>query len=176
LKYKGVASITCKTDRKIYCICTDDIRVEGQLGILLCVCGVGEVLASLPEAGVLVIGGEVKVGLCWGVDGEGRLMCPPGLESGDLTEPSPNTANLASLKKWADEAHLDPNDPRNTKFLSLLQSVPTTTTTGTEVHRPVFRLRQLHEKERFVSDEEFATERRFALLEHRQQGVRPTIK
>jgi hypothetical protein len=175
LKYKGVASITCKTDRKIYCICTDDIRVEGQLGILLCVCGVGEVLASLPEAGVLVIGGEVKVGLCWGVDGEGRLMCPPGLESGDLTEPSPNTANLASLKKWADEAHLDPNDPRNTKFLSLLQSVPTTTTTGTEVHRPVFRLRQLHEKERFVSDEEFATERRFALLEHRQQG-HPELK
>ena len=64
-------------------------------------CGVGEVLASLPEAGVLVTGGEVKVGLCWGVDGEGRLMCPPGLESGDLTEPYPNTANLASLKKWA---------------------------------------------------------------------------
>ncbi|CAI8044918.1 Coiled-coil and C2 domain-containing protein 2A [Geodia barretti] len=102
-------------------------------------------------------------------------MCPPGLESGDLTEPYPNTANLASLKKWADEAHLDPNDPRNTKFLSLLQSVPTTTTTGAEVHRPVFRLRQLHEKERFVSDEEFAKERRFALLEHRQQG-HPELK
>ena len=42
----------------------------------------------------------MKVGLTWGVDGEGRVMCPPGLESG-AREPSPNTANLASLKKWA---------------------------------------------------------------------------
>ena len=74
---------------------------------------------------------------------------------------------------YVDEAHLDPNDPRNAKFLSLLQSVPITTTTTTT--QTIFRLRQLHEKERFVGDEEFANERRFALLEHRQQGVSSAI-
>ena len=67
-----------------------------------------------------------------------------------------------------EEARLDPNDPRNMKFLHLLQSVPTTTD---ESVAKVFRLKLLHEKERLVSDEEFARERRFALLEHRHRGV-----
>ena len=67
-----------------------------------------------------------------------------------------------------EEACLDPNDPRNAKFLDILQSVPAT---GAEEVEGAFRLRRLHEKERFVSDEVFANERRFALLEHRQNGV-----
>ena len=67
-----------------------------------------------------------------------------------------------------EEACLDPNDPKNAKFLDVLQSVPLTSSATTE---SVCRLRQLHDKERFVSDEEFANERRFVLLEHRQQGV-----
>ena len=67
-----------------------------------------------------------------------------------------------------EEAHLDPNDPRNMKFLHLLQSVPTTS--DDSISR-VFRLKLLHEKERLVSDEEFARNRRFSLLEHRHRGV-----
>ena len=59
----------------------------------------GEILHSVPEVGVLVTGGEVRVGLWWGVDGEGRVMCPPGLES--VEEASPHMGNLAALKKWA---------------------------------------------------------------------------
>ena len=70
-----------------------------------------------------------------------------------------------------EEARLDPNDPRNMKFLHLLQSVPTTSDEGTA---RVFRLKLLHEKERLVSDEEFARDRRFALLEHRHSGVSPS--
>jgi coiled-coil and C2 domain-containing protein 2A len=100
-------------------------------------------------------------------------MCPPWLDS--VREPSPNTTNLLSLKKWAEEARLDPNDPRNAKFLSLLQSVPATTEEGGAMPVNVFRLWQLHEKERFVSDEEFANERRFALLEQRNLG-HPELK
>ena len=74
----------------VFCVC-----------VCVCVCVVGERLVSLPGSGVLVTGGEVRVGLSWGVDEEeeGRVMCPPGLET--AREPSPNMANLASLRKWA---------------------------------------------------------------------------
>ena len=60
---------------------------------------VGEMLPSMPEVGVLVTGGEVKVGVCWGVGEGGRIMCPTGLES--VRDPTPTTGNLTALKKWA---------------------------------------------------------------------------
>ena len=67
----------------------------------------------------------------------------------------------------AEESRIDPNDPKNIKLLHLLQSVPTTD----EGAGNVFVLQQLHDRERLVGDDEFARDRRFALLEHRQQGV-----
>ena len=74
------------------CICI------GKCVLFSALCA-GEMLHSVPEVGVLVTGGEVRVGLWWGVDGEGRIMCPPGLES--VEETSPHMGNLAALKKWA---------------------------------------------------------------------------
>ena len=71
----------------------------GKVCTVFCSLCTGEILHSVPEVGVLVTGGEVKVGLWWGVDGEERVMCPPGLES--AKETSPHTGNLAALKKWA---------------------------------------------------------------------------
>ena len=65
----------------------------------------GESIASLPESGILVTGGEVMVRVCWGEDEEGRVMCPPPQRPDSVDERTPNTTNLMVLKKWAGEVN-----------------------------------------------------------------------
>ena len=66
-----------------------------------------------------------------------------------------------------EQSHLDPNDPRNSSLLRLVESIPS----GFEEERH-FRLVAIDSIQRFCCDEEFDNNRRFKLLELRHQGVR----
>ena len=66
-----------------------------------------------------------------------------------------------------EQSHLDPNDPRNSSLLRLVESIPS----GFEEGRH-FRLVAIDSIQRFCCDEEFDNNRRFKLLELRHQGVR----
>ena len=65
-----------------------------------------------------------------------------------------------------EQSNLDPNDPRNSSLLRLVESIPTS---SEETHH--FRLVVIDDVQRFCRDEEFDNNRRFKLLQLRHQGV-----
>ena len=66
----------------------------------------------------------------------------------------------------AERSRLDPNDPRNSELLRLIESVPS----SAELEN-YFRLIDVDDVERFVRDEVMENDRRFTLLQLRDQGV-----
>ncbi len=69
-----------------------------------------------------------------------------------------------------ENSRLDPNDPRNAKLLKLIESIP-----YSSEQAAYFRLVTVDDAERLISDEEFTSDRRFILLNFRDQGVISTI-
>ena len=70
-----------------------------------------------------------------------------------------------------EQSNLDPNDPRNSSLLRLVESIPTS---SEEAHH--FRLVVVDVVQRFCQDEEFDNNRRFKLLQLRHQGVSDLAK
>ena len=65
-----------------------------------------------------------------------------------------------------ERSRLDPNDPRNSELLRLIESVP-----SSSEQENYFRLIDVDDVERFVRDETMENDRRFTLLQLRDQGV-----
>ncbi|XP_064382985.1 coiled-coil and C2 domain-containing protein 2A-like [Halichondria panicea] len=134
--------------------------------------GSGQPHPVLPEEGVLLTSGVVKVGAYWGVDNSGRSLCPPGLSqptaySSDAISSLGMTgiADLQAVKRWIERSRLDPNDPRNAELLHLLESIPASSEETSH-----FRLVDVDSALRFMGDEEFEGDRRFTVLRSRHDG------
>ena len=70
------------------------------------------------------------------------------------------------LFPFTERSRLDPNDPRNSELLRLIESVP-----SSSEQENYFRLIDVDDVERFVRDETMENDRRFTLLQLRDQGV-----
>ena len=79
------------------------------------------------------------------------------------------TSPFTILSPSLERSRLDPNDPRNAQLLRLIESVPNSA--DLDVY---FRLIDVDDLERFVVDELFENDRRFTLLQLRDQGVSTT--
>ena len=94
-------------------------------------------------------------------------------------------ADLQEVKKWigtctkssqhhlsqrttcfTERSRLDPNDPRNAELLQLVESIP-----NSADQKNYFRLTDVDAAERFVADDLMENNRRFTLLQLRDQGV-----
>lgn len=66
---------------------------------------------------------------------------------------------------FVEETRLDPNDPRNTKLLSLVDSI--------RHSQPsiYFNLVDVDVEQMFISDKDFSSDRRCMMLHFRDQGV-----
>ena len=87
-----------------------------------------------------------------------------------------------------EESHLDPNDPRNFELLDLAKVTTPTCHTHSLMscslsHQNVssaptneyFRLQAMDSVERFVSDHQFTSDKRFTLLQLREQRVSDSV-
>ena len=70
-----------------------------------------------------------------------------------------------------ERSRLDPNDPRNAELLQLVASIPSSAEQET-----YFRLVDVDDVERFVPDSLIESDRRFTLLQLRDQGVHTLMK
>ncbi|KAL5457110.1 hypothetical protein EMCRGX_G034349 [Ephydatia muelleri] len=136
--------------------------------------GSGQALPAFPDAGILTTSGMLRVKVCWSEDANGTPLCPPGFRKALFVSPHTDpvaslgmagVANPLELKKWIEQSNLDPNDPRNSSLLRLVESIPTS---SEEAHH--FRLVVVDVVQRFCQDEEFDNNRRFKLLQLRHQG------
>ena len=70
------------------------------------------------------------------------------------------------LCQTTERSRLDPNDPRNAELLQLVASIP-----SSAEQEAYFRLIDVDDVERFVTDGLMENDRRFTLLQLRDQGV-----
>lgn len=65
-----------------------------------------------------------------------------------------------------ENSRLDPNDPRNAELLQLIESIP-----SSSEQAKYFKLANVDDVQRFISDDEFNMDKRFTMLYMRDQGV-----
>jgi coiled-coil and C2 domain-containing protein 2A len=136
--------------------------------------GSGHIHPNYPQGGELTTSGHIAVAICWSEGPDGQPLCPANIKKEKLDQLSYiGVAGINSaykLKKWIEEAHIDPNDPRNWDILELIESLPDT------CEEPkYFRLMKMDKDAQFVEKEEFDNNRRFVLLKMRSQG-HPALK
>jgi coiled-coil and C2 domain-containing protein 2A len=131
----------------------------------------------------LLTNGSISAAVHWERDDSGRVLCPPVPNATLLSNTGRakvfpqymdvmGATNIEALRSWIRESQLDPNDPENADLISLVNSVE-----GQETPKH-FRLIELDDAARFVSDSAFENNRRFHLLSMRQKkhpGVKSKV-
>ncbi|KAL4236189.1 Coiled-coil and C2 domain-containing protein 2A [Mactra antiquata] len=130
----------------------------------------------------LMTTGTLTFSVAWAVNEEGQALVPPTLSSNitsmfnHMKKMDPLAAigargvmDMKKLADWFYESRLDPNDPSNADIVYILRGKSGDTSHLTPVE--YFRLEQLMEEFDLVADEEMEANKRFQLLQLRDEEV-----
>lgn len=123
----------------------------------------------------------MKCSLAWGINKEGKSLGPKVIKESSaelralhefdklMQIISTGLASIQSLHSWAEQCHLDPNDPANSCIFHAMQYCNLYFNKSNQNSVDYFRLEPLQSEFDFVTEEEFNNNSRFQLLQRRSR-------